>query len=92
MFILNSYYTIRWIYVKEYENISLPDKISSGNSSGLRDITMNNNGINKNMKKDNHENNFYNKELDSEKYLIDINNSYYIEYINYLNNFDFYFV
>jgi hypothetical protein len=70
----------------------LPDKISSGNSFGLRDITMNNNGINKNMKKDNHENNFYNKELDSEKYLIDINNSYYIEYINYLNNFDFNFV
>lgn len=71
---------------KEYENISLPDKNPSGNSSGLIINIDKNNEINENIKKDNHENNIYNNELQFENYTIDINNSYYIEYINYLNN------
>lgn len=51
---------------KEYENISLPDKISSGNSSGLYNDNV--------IDKENNEDNIYNDNSNSNNYLIDINN------------------
>lgn len=54
---------------KEYKNILLPDKISSGNSYGFENITIKSNENSK-----------------VESVNMNINNSYYITYIDYLND------
>lgn len=59
--------------IKEHEKNILPDNISSGNLSGFSNVSLNDKG-NKNER------------IQTNDEYLDINKSYYTEYINYLNN------